>query len=133
MGFLKMEQKTFTICIDDLTIDCADAQKLAGFYADLLGWKMARLADGLYEVRAAGFQMRFLIEQESDYVLPVWPETPGEQQKQMHLDFTVSDLGAAVERAKALGAVEAAAQYNPRQWITMLDPAGHPFCLCLPE
>ncbi len=128
-----MEQKTFAIRIDDLTIDCADAQKLSAFYADLLGWQAVKLAESLFEVRAAGFPMRFLIEQESDYVPPVWPEAPGEQQKQMHLDFTVSDLSAAVARAKALGAVETAAQFNPKQWITMLDPAGHPFCLCLPE
>ncbi len=126
-------EHTYTICIDDLTIDCADAQKLASFYADLLGWQVTKYAETVYEVRAAGSPLRFLIEQESDYVPPVWPEAPGEQQKQMHLDFTVSDLSAAVARAKALGAVEAAQQFNPKQWITMLDPAGHPFCLCLPE
>lgn len=128
-----MEHKAFEIRIDDLTIDCADAQKLADFYAGLLGWQAVKLGDGLYEVRAAGFPMRFLMEQESDYVPPVWPEVPGAQQKQLHLDFTVSDLTAAVDRAKALGAIVATEQFNPKQWITMLDPAGHPFCLCLPE
>ena len=51
----------------------------------------------------------------------------------MHLDFTVSDLNKAVRRAQSLGAAMAGEQYNPGQWITMLDPAGHPFCLCLPE
>jgi glyoxalase superfamily protein len=34
----------------------------------------------------------------------------------VHLDLTADDLGAAAERAVALGA-------------TLLDPAGHPFCL----
>lgn len=128
-----MEQRNFAIRIDDLTIDCDDARKLAAFYADLLGWRATRFAEGVFEVRASEYPMRLLIEQESDYVPPVWPEVPGAQQKQMHLDFTVSDLGAAVARAKALGAVEAAEQFNPQQWVTLLDPAGHPFCLCLPE
>jgi hypothetical protein len=45
----------------------------------------------------------------------------------VHLDFTSDDLGAAAERAVALGAT-LPEQQDPR-WRVLLDPAGHPFCL----
>ncbi len=123
----------FSIFIDDITIDCVDPQRLADFYAELLGWEKTALSGNCVQVRMPGQPMRFLCEREEDYVPPVWPETPGAQQKMLHLDFTVSDLAKAVAKAEALGAVRTQKQYNPNQWITMLDPAGHPFCLCRPE
>jgi hypothetical protein len=48
----------------------------------------------------------------------------------MHFDFQVGDLDSAVEDAVALGAslVDHQPQENVR---VLLDPAGHPFCLCL--
>ncbi len=41
----------------------------------------------------------------------------------------MSDLGAAVAEAGRLGAVAAVFQPAPGQRRTLLDPAGHPFCL----
>ncbi|WP_242942799.1 VOC family protein [Papillibacter cinnamivorans] len=72
----------------------------------------------------------FLFIQEEGYVPPVWPEEEGMQQKQMHFDFQVSDVPSAVRQAEALGAVRAKAQFGETHFVTMLDPAGHPFCLC---
>jgi hypothetical protein len=47
----------------------------------------------------------------------------------MHFDFQVGDLDSAVEDAVALGATLADAQ--PQENVrVLLDPAGHPFCLC---
>jgi hypothetical protein len=47
----------------------------------------------------------------------------------MHLDVQVGDLDSAVEEALALGATLADSQ--PQENVrVMLDPAGHPFCLC---
>jgi hypothetical protein len=65
-----------------------------------------------------------------EYIPPVWPEEPGKQQKQMHFNFQVDDLPSAVEDAIKLGATKAAAQYGEEHFVTMLDPEGHPFCLC---
>jgi hypothetical protein len=76
------------------------------------------------------------MQSDFDYIPPVWPEEPGKQQKQMHFNFQVDDLPAAVVGAIKLGATKAAAQYggNPcdggEHFITMIDPEGHPFCLC---
>jgi len=65
-----------------------------------------------------------------DYIAPVWPEEPGKQQKQMHFNFQVDDLSAAVEEATRLGATKTAEQYGGDHFVTMLDTEGHPFCLC---
>lgn len=124
---------SFTIRIDDIMIDCPDAQKLGDFYASLLNWNKAVLNEECVAVSAPNQPLRILCQQEEEYVPPVWPEAGGRQQKMLHMDFTVSDLGVAVRHAQSLGAVMAGDQFNPEQWITMLDPAGHPFCLCLPE
>ena len=50
----------------------------------------------------------------------------------MHLDVQVGELDAAVAEAVALGASVAA--HQPQENVrVLLDPAGHPFCLCLDE
>jgi predicted enzyme related to lactoylglutathione lyase len=68
--------------------------------------------------------------EEEGYISPVWPEENTLQQKQMHFDFQVPDVAAAVEYAISLGAIKAASQFGGSKFITMIDPAGHPFCLC---
>nr|WP_231123471.1 VOC family protein [Nocardioides sambongensis] len=57
---------------------------------------------------------------------------PGAPQ-QFHLDFRVPDLESAVARAEGLGATVAAEQPEDATWRVMLDPDGHPFCLCPPQ
>ena len=47
----------------------------------------------------------------------------------MHLDIEVTDLDAAAADAVALGA--RVADFQPQDNVrVLLDPAGHPFCLC---
>ena len=46
----------------------------------------------------------------------------------MHLDFHVKDLKGAVRCALACGARMVQTQYYQTS-CTLLDPAGHPFCL----
>lgn len=109
-------------------LDAPSAPELARFYSDVLGWEMS--SDGPDDatisptngVAYLGFQTS------PDYVRPVWPNEPGQQQQMMHLDFEVEDLAAAVAHALELGAEEAA--FQPQDNVrVMLDPAGHPFCL----
>ena len=64
----------------------------------------------------------------ADYLPPTWPDPA--VPKQLHLDLAVSDLDAAEAEAVRLGARRADEQLQPTQWRVMLDPAGHPFCLC---
>ncbi len=123
----------FSIRIDDIMIDCDDPATLAAFYAGLLEWQAIAFNDDCVAVRSPDHPVRLLCQRQEGYRPPVWPETDGAQQKMLHLDFTVDNLENAVAHAVTLGATVAGTQYNPGQWTTMLDPAGHPFCLCLPE
>ena len=50
----------------------------------------------------------------------------------MHFDFQVADLEEAAAEAVRLGAT--VAEFQPQENArVMLDPAGHPFCMCLDE
>ena len=98
------------IRLADLVVDCPDAIKLSQFYHELLDWML-------------------VFVQEDDYVPPVWPEVEGRQQKQVHFDFLVSDLNTMITKAEALGARKADTQFGGSQFVTLFDPAGHPFCL----
>lgn len=116
------------IRLADIVIDCADEKALCGFYIALLGWQRGEMFGHPTALSDNG--VMFLFVQEEDYVAPVWPEIDGKQQKQVHFDFLVSDIAAAVARAESLGAVKAKEQFGGDVFVTMLDPAGHPFCLC---
>ena len=112
----------------NIILDCADAKAMQTFYAQMLGWEKGVLYD-LPMVKNAAGEM-YLFAQEEDYVPPVWPEEEGKQQKQMHIDYQVPDLAAAVVQAEQLGARKTASQYGGDEFVTFVDPAGHPFCLC---
>ena len=116
------------VALGNIMVDCGDEKALQAFYGQMLNWESCVLF-GRPAVRSAGGVV-LLFCQEEDYVPPVWPEQDGCQQKQMHFDFQVDSVPEAVEKALRLGAVKAPAQYGGEEFVTMLDPAGHPFCLC---
>lgn len=116
------------VVLGNVMVDCRDAEELQSFYGELLGWEQCERF-GCRAVCSSGGVV-FLFAPEPDYAPPVWPEAPGAQQKQMHFDFQVESVPEAAARAEALGAVRARAQFGGEQFTTMLDPAGHPFCLC---
>lgn len=120
------------ISLGNLTIDCRDAAGLRDFYAGLLGWEPDMIS-GFPVLRSGSGLLLLFSEADFEYARPVWPEEPGRQQKQMHFDFHVGDLPAAVAKARALGARLAKTQYGDSRYTTMLDPEGHPFCLCAVE
>lgn len=48
----------------------------------------------------------------------------------MHFDFQVDNVAEMVKKAESLGAKKAESQFGGDDFVTMFDPAGHPFCLC---
>jgi len=109
-----------------LVIDCPDATALATFYGTILDWKV-ELSPGWADIRADyGHCISF--QQVADYTPPKWPgqEVP----QQTHLDVIVDDLDAAEAAVIELGATKH--EYQPgKTFRVFLDPAGHPFCLCV--
>jgi len=113
-------------------VEAPDPASLARFYSELLVWPIGHEEPGTTVLAAPG-NVTFLVFQQADgYVPPVWPPIEGVQRPMTHLDFQVGDLDEAVEEALALGATLAASQ--PQENVRVLiDPAGHPFCLCRDE
>ena len=107
-------------------IDCPDPGVLATFYGAMLDWKTDVSTDWA-EVRAENGQC-ISFQQVEAYTPPSWPgqEVP----QQMHLDVIVDDLDAAEADVLKLGAAKH--EHQPgTSFRVFLDPAGHPFCLCL--
>ena len=123
-----------------VTIAAARPRELARFYAALLGWEVAieeparpgyPPEDGGAQDRppadATGPTLNFEFDQH--YQRPVWPSAEHSQTASQHLDIGVHDLDAATSWAIKQGAVLANDQ--PQEGVrVMLDPDGHPFCLC---
>ncbi len=113
-------------------IEAPEPGALAAFYSELLGWSIGHEEPGTTVLVAPQGSVYVVFQQANDYRAPVWPPEDGHQRPMMHLDFQVADLDEAVTAAIALGATVAG--YQPQENVrVLLDPAGHPFCLCLDE
>ncbi|MET7395809.1 VOC family protein [Dactylosporangium sp. NPDC005572] len=107
-------------------IDCPDPGALARFYATMLDWKIDE-SDGWADIRADNGQC-ISFQQVAGYSAPVWPGQ--ERPQQMHIDVIVDDLDAGEAAVLALGATKH--EHQPgTTFRVFLDPAGHPFCLCV--
>ena len=114
-----------------IVLDCPDPVALATFYGSMLDWKvdLSNLdeTDGWIDVKA-DYGQCLSFQQVEDYKAPQWPgqEVP----QQMHLDVVVDDLDSAEAAVLELGATKH--EHQPgTSFRVFLDPAGHPFCLCL--
>ena len=109
-----------------IAIDCPDAAALATFYGTMLDWKV-EASRGWAEVRA-DYGQCICFQQVENYRAPGWPGQDVPQQ--MHLDVVVDDLDTGEAGVLALGATRH--DHQPGETFRVfLDPAGHPFCLCL--
>ena len=105
-----------------------EALALAAFYARLLGWPVTQRNPGGWALLQSPEGLKIEIQGLPGYQPPTWPNSHGEQQMMLHMDFATDDLDAAVAWAIEAGAK--VAEYQPQPDVkVMLDPAGHPFCL----
>ena len=115
---------TTTARLDLAIFDAADIGKVGSFYAELTGWDVVREDSERFGIRTPdGQEIEF--QRAPDHVAPQWPGQ--EHPQQFHLDLQTDDPAAAAERAVGLGATRLA---DGPTWITLADPAGHPFDLC---
>jgi catechol-2,3-dioxygenase len=115
---------TTTGRLELVALDAADIERLASFYTALTGWEVVRRESDWITVRAQdGQEIAFQLA--PDHVAPQWPGQVRPQQ--FHLDLLVDGHQAAAERAVALGATRLG---EGPTWVTLADPAGHPFDLC---
>jgi catechol-2,3-dioxygenase len=118
---------TVTARLGAVVFDAADIDSVASFYSDLTGWETAHRDVDWIALRAGdGPEISFQLA--PDHVPPQWPGQ--ERPQQYHLDLYVEGREAAAARAVELGATRLA---DGASWITLADPAGHPFDLCEKE
>ena len=118
------------VVLGGVTVDCKDPKSLADFYIRMLQWEKTFDEDGFIIIRSSNCNVRIGFQRNTDYIPPIWPEMPGLQQQQVHLDFKVRDaehMNQMVEHAIQCGATKAKDQFSDL-WTVMIDPAGHPFC-----
>ena len=107
-------------------IDCPDPVVLATFYGAMLDWPVKQEPDWA-EIRA-DYGQCISFQRVEDYTAPQWPAQQVPQQ--MHIDVVVDDLDAGEAAVLELGATKH--EHQPgTTFRVFLDPAGHPFCLCL--
>src|SRR4051794_31705175 len=109
-----------------IVLDCPDPDALATFYGAMLDWEK-ELRPGWAEVRA-DYGQSIGFQQVEGYTAPDWP---GQQiPQQMHLDVIIDDLDTGQAAVLELGAT--LHEHQPgTTFRVFLDPAGHPFCLCV--
>lgn len=110
-----------------LVIDCPDRTALAGFYHALLGYEL--VPEHALLKNPHGPDIWF--QEVEEYQPPTWPTQ--ERGQQVHFDLFVTDLESAIRDAIAIGATDIPDQPTDQDFHVMLDPAGHPFCLCVEE
>jgi catechol-2,3-dioxygenase len=119
-----MTASTTSARLEVVALDTADVEGLAAFYGALTGATITqRDVDWITITLPSGQQLAFQLV--PGHIAPRWPGQ--EMPQQFHLDLIVEGTEAAAARAIELGATRLADGPN---WITLADPAGHPFDLC---
>jgi predicted enzyme related to lactoylglutathione lyase len=114
--------------LSTVVLETRDMPSLAAFYSALTGLPIAERGEDWWELEAPPGGPRVAIQLAPDHVPTTWPT--GERPLQLHLDFDVDDLDAAERQVLELGARKA--EHQPgTSFRVFLDPAGHPFCLCV--
>ena len=106
-----------TSTLEHLTIDCADAAKLAAFWAAVLDQPIVPGGSAEYAFVKGSPGWMFLQVPEPKVV-----------KNRMHADFATDDLPAEVARLVALGATLVADHSeHGATWATLTDPEGNEF------
>lgn len=118
--------------MNSVVLDCPDPKRLAEFYAQVLGGKIES-DDGNEWVDVIGPDGdRLAFQASPGFVPPQWPSL--EHAQQLHLDLNVprERLEEAEKSVIKLGArLIQGDDGGKRGFRVYLDPAGHPFCLCV--
>ncbi|MEV4254018.1 VOC family protein [Spirillospora sp. NPDC049652] len=115
--------------ITELVIDCADPERLAVFWSEVLGYvELDREDDGSIVIGPSGADPGGPTP-----VLVLNPSSdPRPAKLRLHLDVnpTDRDQDAELERLLALGAKPAdVGQTGAESWHVLADPEGNEFCL----
>ncbi|KAB2589186.1 VOC family protein [Streptomyces arboris] len=115
--------------ISELVIEAADAERLAEFWSEVLGYvEIGRESDGSIEIGPPG--TGFGGPQPTIVLSPNSEPRTGKVRLHIDVSATDRDQDAELERLLALGARPAdVGQTGNESWHVLADPEGNVFCL----
>ncbi|MFD3555808.1 VOC family protein [Streptomyces goshikiensis] len=115
--------------ISELVIDCAEPQRLAAFWSEVLGYvELGREEDGSIEIGPPG--AGFGGPQPTLILSPGGAPRTGKLRLHIDVNATDRDQDAELERLLALGAAPVdIGQTGNETWHVLADPEGNEFCL----
>ncbi|MET7874733.1 VOC family protein [Streptomyces cyaneofuscatus] len=118
-----------TCRISELVIEAADAERLAAFWSEVLGYvEIGRESDGSIEIGPPG--TGFGGPQPTLVLSPNSEPRTGKVRLHIDVSATDRDQDAELERLLALGARPAdVGQTGNESWHVLADPEGNVFCL----
>jgi catechol-2,3-dioxygenase len=106
----------------ELTIDCEDAERLAGFWAEVLGYAVTAREAGLVEISGPSRPSLVFVEVPEKKTI----------KNRLHIDVNPvdRDRDEEVSRLLSLGATHAdVGQMRDAPWVVLADPEGNEFCV----
>ena len=106
-----------------MVVEAVEPDRLAGFWADVLGWRRTGAYEGVVEIAGPDGRRPTLV-----FVPVARPKTA---KNRIHLDVNPTGCAQHEERARllALGAVEVDVGQGEQDWFVLADPEGNEFCL----
>ncbi|HEX2175267.1 MAG TPA: VOC family protein [Nocardioidaceae bacterium] len=116
-----------TIRMQCVCVDSTDPDKLATFWADVLGWRRTfEDGDEVVLEPPAGSREDGVVP---DLLFLRVPE-PKTVKNRLHIDLRPEDQEAEVGRIEALGAQRVSVgQGSDSTWVVLADPEGNEFCV----
>jgi catechol 2,3-dioxygenase-like lactoylglutathione lyase family enzyme len=117
------------LTIQCVNVDCHDPEKLAGFWAEALGWRVTYQTEDEWVLEPAEGSPQ-------DGVAPdlLFYKVPDVKvvKNRLHLDLRPDDRDAEVARLEALGAQRVDIGQGEQSWVVLADPEGNEFCVLRP-
>ncbi|HEY7948740.1 MAG TPA: VOC family protein [Acidimicrobiales bacterium] len=113
--------------IQSVCVDAHDPAALAGFWRDVLGWRMTVEDDDEVVLEPPAGSPQDGVA--ADLLFLKCPDSK-ETKNRLHLDLRPEDQVAEVARLEALGARRVSVgQGDDVTWVVMADPEGNEFCV----
>ena len=113
--------------LQNISVDCRNAEHLAGFWRDALGWRITSVEpEEVVLAPPVGSPEEGLVP---DILFLLVPEAKSTKNR-LHFDLRPMDQDEKVERLENLGATRVdIGQTSDCTWVVLTDPEGNEFCV----
>ena len=109
--------------LTEVVVDARNPERLAAFWAEVLGWERIEAYEGVVEIAGPGSSRPKLI------FVPVEEAKAGKNRVHLDVNPTGCDQDEELARLLSLGAVQVDVGQGEQTWFVLADPEGNEFCL----